>query len=84
MRDVNESSADRDAALVRGANALERIARLLRVVIAAAAILLVVATLGEVVMIVFAAVLFAVLLRGAAGRLGRLIGVGTGWGCWPW
>jgi hypothetical protein len=61
MRDVNEPSADRDAAQVRSASALERIATLLHVVTAAAAIVLVIATLSEVVTIVF----------GTAWRLGE-------------
>src|SRR3954462_12172250 len=80
MRDVDESSSKQDAPLARAAGALEGIRTLLRAVAIAAAIVLVVATLGDVVMIVFAAVLAAVLLRGAAARIGRLIGVGTGWG----
>jgi predicted PurR-regulated permease PerM len=80
MRDVDESSSKQDAPLARAAGALEGIRTLLWAVAIAAAIVLVVATLGDVVMIVFAAVLAAVLLRGAAVRIGRLIGVGTGWG----
>src|SRR5579884_2277912 len=80
MRDVNGASDKQDAPLARAAGALESIATVLRTATIAAAVVLLVATLGEVVMIAFAAVLVAVLLRGAAARLGRLIGVGTGWG----
>jgi len=69
-----------ETALARQARALERIAALLRVVAVAAAITLLVATLGEMVMLVFAAVLVAVLLRGAADWTGRVTGIGTGWG----
>jgi predicted PurR-regulated permease PerM len=46
----------------------------------AAAVVLLTATLGEVIMTVFAAVLLAVLLRGAAARVGGLTRIGTGWG----
>jgi predicted PurR-regulated permease PerM len=80
MQEVNGSSDKHDAAHARMASALESISTLLRVVAAAAAIVLLAVTLGEVVMTVFAAVLVAVLLRGAAARVGRLAHVGTGWG----
>jgi predicted PurR-regulated permease PerM len=53
---------------------------LFRAIAVAAAVGLVIATLGDVVMIVFAAALVAVLLRGAGERLGRALHVGTGWG----
>ncbi|MBV8613121.1 MAG: AI-2E family transporter [Acetobacteraceae bacterium] len=56
------------------------LASLFRIVAVAAAIGLVIATLGEVVMIIFAAALVAVLLRGAGERLGRALHVGAGWG----
>jgi len=80
MRDVNEASDERAAPLDRAASALESISTLLRLVVVATAIVLLVATLGEVVVIVFAAVLVAILLRGAAARAGRLAGIGAGWG----
>lgn len=80
MRDVNQGSAKDDASLVRMAGALESIATLLRLVAITAGIVLLIVALGEVVVIVFAAVLVAVLLRGAAARFGRLAGIGTGWG----
>ena len=80
MRDGNEGPAKEEASLDRVAGALERIAALLRVVAITAAVVLAIATLGDVLMIVFAAVLVAVLLRGTAARLGRLVGIGTGWG----
>jgi len=80
MRDLNEAPDQRDALLARAAGALEGIAAVLRVAATAAAAVLVVTTLGDVVMIVFAAVLAAVLLRGTAERAGRLGGIGTGWG----
>jgi predicted PurR-regulated permease PerM len=79
MGDVNGPSKD-EVPLARTAAALEGIRTLLRAIAIAAAIVLDIATLGEVVMIAFAAVLVAVLLRGAAARIGRLVGVGTGWG----
>lgn len=80
MPDANGYPKRTDAPLSRVANALEGIKTLLRAVAIAAAVVLVIATLGEVVMIVFAAVLAAVLLRGAAAWVGRLAGIGTGWG----
>lgn len=80
MPDTDRASSPDDTAIARQARALERIATLLRVVAVAAAIVLLVATLGEMVMLVFAVVLVAVLLRGAAARIGRLTGIGTGWG----
>jgi predicted PurR-regulated permease PerM len=80
MQDVNGASDKNDAPLERVANALESISTLLRVVAIVAATVLLVVTLGEVMMIVFAAVLVAVLLRGAAARVGRLASIGTGWG----
>jgi len=69
-----------DSDVARAANALERISTLLRAVAIITASVLVIITLGQVVMIVFAAVLVAVLLRGAATRLGRVTGIGPGWG----
>lgn len=80
MPDANGHLEKRETLLARQARALERISTLLRLVAIAAAIVLVIATLGEVVMIVFATVLLAVLLRGAAARIGRLLHIGTGWG----
>lgn len=80
MPDANDHPERPDASLDRAAGALEGMATVLRVAAFAAAVVLLVATLGEVVMIVFAAVLVAVLLRGAAARVGRLTGIGTGWG----
>jgi predicted PurR-regulated permease PerM len=77
---VNGTSDKNDAPLVRVASALESISTPLRVVAIVAATVLLVVTLGEVMMIVFAAVLVAVLLRGAAARVGRLVSIGTGWG----
>jgi predicted PurR-regulated permease PerM len=80
MPEANGYSERPNTQLARVAGALEGIKTLLRTVAVAAAIVLVIATLGEVVMIVFAAVLVAVLLRGAAAWVGNLIGIGTGWG----
>lgn len=71
---------ERDRLLARGVRALESASTLFWAVAIATAIGLVIATLGDIVMIVFAAVLTAVLLRGAAARIGRLAGIGTGWG----
>jgi predicted PurR-regulated permease PerM len=79
MRDANGQPEQPDTSLARVANALERISRLLRATVIAAAVVLLATALGEVVMIVFAAVLVAVLLRGAAARVGGLAGIGTGW-----
>ena len=80
MRDNTEPPARDEVSLARVAGALEGIATVLHVAAVAAGAVLLVATLGDVVMIVFAAVLAAVLLRGAATRVGRLLGIGTGWG----
>ncbi|MBV9748576.1 MAG: AI-2E family transporter [Acetobacteraceae bacterium] len=79
MRDGNGDSGKPDELLARQVRALESISTLLRLVAVAAAIVVLVAVLGEVVMIIFAAVLIAVMLRGAAARIGRLAGIGTGW-----
>ncbi|MBN9563528.1 MAG: AI-2E family transporter [Alphaproteobacteria bacterium] len=80
MQDVNGASDKDDLPLDRAASALEGISTVLRVVTIAAAIVLLIATLGDLVMIVFAAVLVAVLLRGAAARVGHLAHIGVGWG----
>src|SRR4051812_6393454 len=80
MHDVNGSPDKQDSPLARAAGALESIATVLRMATIAAAVVLLVATLGEVVMTVFAAVLLAILLRGAAARVGGLTRIGTGWG----
>lgn len=79
MRDSNGHDGH-DHALARGAAALERIALVLWAVAIAAAIGLVIAALGDVVMILFAAMLFAVLLRGGAEAIGRWTRVGPGAG----
>lgn len=65
--------------LARKVRTLERIASLMQVVATAAAAL-VVFTFGEVVMTAFAAVLAALMLRGAAFWLGRITRLSTGWG----
>lgn len=80
MPDTNAAPEGRDTPGARQARALERIHALLRVVAITAAVVLMIATLGELVMIVFAAVLTAILLRGAAAWTGRVTGIGTGWG----
>ncbi|HJS84847.1 MAG TPA: AI-2E family transporter [Acetobacteraceae bacterium] len=59
---------------------VRNLASLFRIIAISAATGLVIATLGDVVMIIFAAALVAVLLRGAGERLGRVLHVGTGWG----
>ncbi len=59
---------------------VRNLSALFRAIAIAAAVGLVIATLGDVVMIVFAAALVAVLLRGVAERLGRVTHIGTGWG----
>lgn len=80
MRDVDGQSGKPNDLLARQVRALESISTLLRLVAVAAAIVVLVAVLGEVVMIIFATVLIAVLLRGNAVRIGRVTGIGTGWG----
>jgi predicted PurR-regulated permease PerM len=90
MQDVNAQDERRDALLARQARALEELSlrmrplaslsRLFRVVTIAVAAGLVIATLGQLVMIIFAAVLIATLLRGAGRRLGAWTGIGSGWG----
>ena len=85
MRDVDHQAGDHqtgksDDLLARRVRALESISTLLWLVAVAAAIVVLVAVLGEVVMIIFATVLIAVMLRGAGARIGRLTNVGTGWG----
>lgn len=80
MRDADGQPVKADDLLARHVRALESIATLLRLVVVAAAVVVLVAVLGEVVMIVFATVLIAVMLRGAAARIGRLTGIGTGLG----
>jgi predicted PurR-regulated permease PerM len=71
---------ERNRLVARGVRALESVSTLFWAVAIAIALGLIVATLGDVVMIVFAAVLFAVMLRGAAARTGRMLGIRTGWG----
>ncbi len=80
MRDADRQSGKSDDLLARQVRALESISTLLRLVAVAAAIVVLVAVLGEVVMIIFATVLIAVMLRGTAARIGCLTGIGTGWG----
>lgn len=90
MCDESDSEDQRGALYTRQVRALEELSRLVRPVtglaslfrwIAIAAVVgLVIATLGDVVMIVFAAVLIAVLLRGLAQRLGQALHIGAGWG----
>jgi predicted PurR-regulated permease PerM len=90
MRAEDNQEDQRDALHAREVRALEELAQLVRPVrslsalfrgfAVAAAIGLVIATLGDVVMIIFAAVLVAVLLRGAGERFGRVLRIGTGWG----
>ena len=80
MRDVDRQSGKSDDLLARHVQALENISMLLQLVAVAAAVVVLVTVLGEVVMIVFATVLIAVMLRGAAARIGHLAGIGTGWG----
>ncbi len=90
MRDEHDSKDQRGDLYAREVRALEELSRLVRpvkrlstlfrAIAIAAAVGLVIATLGDVVMIVFAAALVAVLLRGLAERLGRATYIGTGWG----
>ncbi len=87
MRDEEHQSSDLHAREVRALEELGKLvgpvrslSALFRLVAIAAAIGLAIATLGDVVMIVFAAALVAVLLRGSGERLGRVLHVGTGWG----
>jgi predicted PurR-regulated permease PerM len=87
MRDEEDHPDDLRAREVRALEELSKIVRplrglsaLFRAIAIAAAVGLVIATLGEVVMVVFAAALVAVLLRGTGERLGRVLHVGTGWG----
>ncbi len=90
MSDAESDLDRRQRLLTREARALETIASIARplrsltalfqAVAVAVAIVLLIATLGDVVMIVFAAVLLAVLLHGAGQRVGRLLHIGTGGG----
>jgi predicted PurR-regulated permease PerM len=89
MRDGGDREDERGELYAREVHALERLAELVRpvsrvsalfrTIAIAAAVGLVIATLGDVVMIVFAAALIAVLLRGTAERLGHLLHIPTGW-----
>ncbi len=90
MRDEGDRKNEHGDLFAREVRALEELAQivrplkhlsaLFRAIAIAAVIGLVIATLGDVVMIVFAAALAAVLLRGAGRRLGRVAHIGTGWG----
>jgi predicted PurR-regulated permease PerM len=89
MRAESDQEDQRRDLHAREVRALEELAKLVRpirslsalfrAIAIAAAVGLVIATLGDVVMIVFAAALAAVLLRGVAERLGRVLHIGTGW-----
>jgi len=63
----------------RDAQALERIARLLAWSVGAVVVVLLLRELADVLLLVFAAILIAVVLRGAAEHLGRLVRISTGW-----
>ncbi len=73
-----EAGTTGDAAERRAA-ATERIARLLGWVVGALALVALLAQLGDVCLLVFAAVLIAAVLRGAAERLARPVGLSPGW-----
>lgn len=86
----NEGDREEENLLrARQVRALEELSRLVRpvrslstlfhAIAIAAAVGLVIATLGDVIMIIFAAALLAVLLRGSAQRLGRVLHISTGW-----
>jgi predicted PurR-regulated permease PerM len=89
MPDGSDREDERSELYNRQVRALEELAQLVRPVrslsalfraIAVAAVVgLVIATLGDVIMIVFAAALIAVLLRGTAQRLGNVLHIRTGW-----
>lgn len=89
MPDGSNREDERGELYAREVRALEELAKvvppvkslsaLFRAIAIAAVVGLVIATLGDVVMIVFAAALIAVLLRGTAQRLGRVLHIGTGW-----
>lgn len=87
MHDKKDQRGELYAREVRALEELSKLVRpvrslsvLFRVIAIAAAVGLVIATLGEVIMIVFAAALVAVLLRGSGERLGRVLHIGAGWG----
>lgn len=87
MRDSEGKENNLRAREVRALEELSKLVRpvrslssLFRTIAIAAVVGLVIATLGDVVMIIFAAVLVAVLLRGSGERLGRVLHIGTGWG----
>ena len=90
MQDVNGQREPQDALLARHGRALEELSwrlrplaslsRLAWAVAIAVTAGLIIATLGQLVMIVFAAVLIATLLRGAGTRIGAWTGIGPGWG----
>lgn len=62
----------------RRVRALERIASLLRWTAAVAVVVLVAAEFADVLILIFAAALLALGLRGAANRLSRITGLGSG------
>ncbi len=78
VRRSGAASAALEAAQRRAA-AAERIARLLGWVVGVLALVAVLAQLGDVCLLVFAAVLIAAVLRGAAERLARPVGLSPGW-----
>jgi predicted PurR-regulated permease PerM len=87
---MNDKEDQRGELYTREVRALEELSKLVRpvrslsvlfrIIAIATAVGLVIATLGEVIMIVFAAALVAVLLRGSGERLGRVLHIGAGWG----
>ena len=79
MDEINLPSDAQKSLAAREVKALEGISLVLRLVAVAAAVAVVVAALGEVVMIIFAAVLVAVMLRGAAVRVGRAVKLPAQW-----
>jgi hypothetical protein len=87
MPDGSNRKDERGELYTRQVRALEELAQLVRpvrslsvlfrAIAIAAAVGLVIATLGNVIMIVFAAALIAILLRGTAQRLGNVLHIRT-------